>query len=493
MAESFSDMPEALASTVEIAERCETTVALGQQLIPRFDTPNGESEEAYLRTLVDVGPPQALRRPDPRPGPRARRHGARRHRQHGLQRLLPDRPRLRRLREVQRHRGRPRSWLGRRQHHLLLPRDHGRRSAPLRPPVRALPQRRARLDAGHRHRLLRPRPRPRDPLRDREVRRRPRRPDHHLRPHVPPRGHTRRRARPRPRLRRRRPPRQAHPRPPAGPPAELRGLHAARRRARRRGPAGSGRQADRRRRQGPRGHRPQRLDPRRRGRDLRPQPDRHRPAAARRRRRGGGRREGLPHGHPVLDEADRGDRAAEDGLPRPAQPRRDRGRADDHRALVGQPDRHGDAPARRREDLRDDGPRRRDRRVPVRVRGHARGAEEGPADRVRGPRGARGALSPWRHGPDPHLRPRQAQPRLHLLHRRPPAPDHRGDQGRDPVPGAVDADREVARRLLRPARGRPAQGDRQEEPRGDGAAQAGVRGRAAARPAPPSPSSSSCG
>src|SRR3954452_11551715 len=40
MASAFSDMPEALASTVEIAERCETTVALGQQLIPRFDTPN---------------------------------------------------------------------------------------------------------------------------------------------------------------------------------------------------------------------------------------------------------------------------------------------------------------------------------------------------------------------------------------------------------------------------------------------------------------------
>ena len=55
MAESFSDMPEALASTVEIAERCDTTVALGQQLIPRFDTPNGESEEAYLRALVDEG------------------------------------------------------------------------------------------------------------------------------------------------------------------------------------------------------------------------------------------------------------------------------------------------------------------------------------------------------------------------------------------------------------------------------------------------------
>ena len=163
--------------------------------------------------------------------------------------------------------------------------------------------------------------------------------------------------------------------------------------------------------QGPRGDRPQRLDPRRRRRDRRPPADRHRPAPARRRRRGGGRREGLPHGHAVLDEADRGDRPAEDGLPRPAQPRRDRGRARHHRALDRQPDRHGDAAARRREDLRDAGPRRRGRRVPVRVRGHARGAQEGPADRVRGPRRARRALPPGRDGPDPDLRARQAQPR----------------------------------------------------------------------------------
>ena len=38
--------------------------------------------------------------------------------------------------------------------------------------------------------------------------------------------------------------------------------------------------------------------------------------------------------HPVLDGPDRGDRPAEDGLPRPAQPRRDRGRGRDHRALA---------------------------------------------------------------------------------------------------------------------------------------------------------------
>ena len=55
MAESFADMPEALASTLEIAERCDTTIALKQQLIPRFDCPDGESEEEYLRALVDEG------------------------------------------------------------------------------------------------------------------------------------------------------------------------------------------------------------------------------------------------------------------------------------------------------------------------------------------------------------------------------------------------------------------------------------------------------
>ena len=136
-----------------------------------------------------------------------------------------------------------------------------------------------------------------------------------------------------PRLRRRGPAGQADPGPDHGPPAELRGLPEARGGARQRGRARPDRQADRRRRPGPRGDRPQRVDPRRRGRDLRPPADRHRAAAAGRRRHGRGRREGLPDGHAVLDEADRGDRPAQDGLPGPAQPRRDRGRAGHHRAL----------------------------------------------------------------------------------------------------------------------------------------------------------------
>ena len=92
---------------------------------------------------------------------------------------------------------------------------------------------------------------------------------------------------------------------------------------------------DRRHRPRPRGDRPQPLDPRRRRRDRRPAAAGGRPAAARRGpRRRQGRRALLQDRHPVLDGPGRGDRPAEDGLPRPPQPRRDRGRGRDHRALA---------------------------------------------------------------------------------------------------------------------------------------------------------------
>src|SRR3954449_2394087 len=55
MEESFSATPEALASTMEIAERCEVGIELGKQLIPRFDCPDGKDEKAYLRELVLAG------------------------------------------------------------------------------------------------------------------------------------------------------------------------------------------------------------------------------------------------------------------------------------------------------------------------------------------------------------------------------------------------------------------------------------------------------
>ena len=55
MERSFAEWPEAIASTIEIAERCDVELELGRQLIPRYPTPDGADEGAYLRELVDEG------------------------------------------------------------------------------------------------------------------------------------------------------------------------------------------------------------------------------------------------------------------------------------------------------------------------------------------------------------------------------------------------------------------------------------------------------
>ncbi len=55
MAEAFSEWPEAIATTLEIAERCDVELELDRQLIPRYPTPDGVSEEEYLRTQVHEG------------------------------------------------------------------------------------------------------------------------------------------------------------------------------------------------------------------------------------------------------------------------------------------------------------------------------------------------------------------------------------------------------------------------------------------------------
>ncbi len=55
MAESFAQWPEALANTLEIAERCSVHLELGKQLIPSFPTPGGAPEREYLRARVEEG------------------------------------------------------------------------------------------------------------------------------------------------------------------------------------------------------------------------------------------------------------------------------------------------------------------------------------------------------------------------------------------------------------------------------------------------------
>jgi DNA polymerase-3 subunit alpha len=55
MEASFAEWPEAVASTREIAERCDATIELGKMLIPRYPTPDGEDQEAYLRARAAEG------------------------------------------------------------------------------------------------------------------------------------------------------------------------------------------------------------------------------------------------------------------------------------------------------------------------------------------------------------------------------------------------------------------------------------------------------
>jgi DNA polymerase III subunit alpha len=54
MARDFAEWPDAIPTTLEIAERCNVEIPLGQQLIPRF-LPEGEDEKAYLRARVEEG------------------------------------------------------------------------------------------------------------------------------------------------------------------------------------------------------------------------------------------------------------------------------------------------------------------------------------------------------------------------------------------------------------------------------------------------------
>ena len=54
MAERFRDFPEAVANTVKIAERCHLELDT-KPLLPRFEVPQGENAEAYLRRLAEEG------------------------------------------------------------------------------------------------------------------------------------------------------------------------------------------------------------------------------------------------------------------------------------------------------------------------------------------------------------------------------------------------------------------------------------------------------
>ena len=415
--------------------------------------------------------------------PRAARLRTRRHRRHEISRLLPDRRRLHPVGESERHSGRPGPRLRRRLAGLLRADHHRSRSDPLRAAVRALPQSRARVDAGLRHRLLPGPPRRGDPLRAGALRPRPGGADHHLR-HV---AGARRAARRRPRaanaIRAGRQALQAGAAESGGSGdagAGHRGRAEAAGRARRR----SGGQARLRHRAQARRPDAPRLDPRRRHRDRRPRAVRTGAALP---------RSEIRHaGDPVQHEMGGAGGAGEVRLPRPQDAHRtaDRGGA-------GEAARHRDRshrdPARRQENLRPAGARRSGRRVPTGKRRHAARAARHAARPFRGHHRAGRALSAGSDGEHPDLLRAQARHGAAGLHPSQARADPEGDLRRHRLSGTGDAGGADPRRLhARPGRSAaPRHG--QENPQGNAARSAPisskVRSSAASSAIRPTPSS----
>ena len=172
----FADLPEALANSVAIAQRCNLTIPLGKNYLPAFPDARPASRSTSIcatrrRRGSSGGSPRCI--PMPASATRKRPEYVARlefetedHHPDGLRRLLPDR---RRLHQLGASATACRSGPG-------AARAPARSSPtalgitdldPLRydAAVRALPQSRARVDARLRHRLLPGRPRPRHRLR----------------------------------------------------------------------------------------------------------------------------------------------------------------------------------------------------------------------------------------------------------------------------------------------------------------------------------------
>ena len=421
------------------------------------------------RALVR-GRPAALPR-DLRDRPRAAGPGAGRDRGDGLRGLLPHRPGL--------HDGGPRHGrergagprVGRGVGGRVLPRDHEHRPAPVRPPLRALPEPGARVDARHRHRLRRPRAGQGHRLRRREVRAGVGLPDRDVRDDGLEVRHPRRLARARRAAPRGRPDRQAHPgrrqgdaREGEGRGARVRQTLRARRppdpqaHALRDGPGGE--RAAHGRPRGRRHHRAGRREP------VRPRVDPEGQG------RGGGRGR-----HAVRRAVGRGVRAAQDGLFGVEDPHHLGRRAGPHPRKPRSRDRPRRAAPRRPRHVQALPARRHGRHLPVRVVGDARVDAEAEADDARRPHCDERALPAGADGPHPDLHRPEARARAGRV----PAPDARGHPGPDlrhpGLPGAGDADGPGHGRLLAGRSGPPASGDGQEGHAEDGEGAGHVRRR----------------
>lgn len=55
MAQTFTDMPEALAHTLEVADQVDLQIEMGKTLLPPFEVPAGYDAQGYLRKVVEDG------------------------------------------------------------------------------------------------------------------------------------------------------------------------------------------------------------------------------------------------------------------------------------------------------------------------------------------------------------------------------------------------------------------------------------------------------
>ena len=65
MAELFPDCPEALSNTVEVAERCNVELKLGDLMLPQFEVPEGHNLGSYLRFQCEQALPRCYGAPVP--------------------------------------------------------------------------------------------------------------------------------------------------------------------------------------------------------------------------------------------------------------------------------------------------------------------------------------------------------------------------------------------------------------------------------------------
>ena len=160
--------PEAVPTTLEIAERCELEIELGKLLLPRY--PTAGRRGAAGRCCAGSRPracaaATATRRPPRRSSGSTSSSAV--ISEMGFESYFLIVWDFVSYAKDERDRRRPGPRLGGGLDRRLRARDHRPRSARQRPAVRALPQPGAQVDAGHRHRLLGPRPRAGDPLRRR--------------------------------------------------------------------------------------------------------------------------------------------------------------------------------------------------------------------------------------------------------------------------------------------------------------------------------------